>query len=83
MLLLLCQYVCSVQCLGRGGDGGALVSEIVHHLKSVVANGDAWVAADVLAKDVGLFETDGKTKLIRSVCEGAAEVLLSTLSVCG
>ena len=45
------------------------------HLKSVVTDGDAWVAVDVLARDVGLLETDGETKLITSVCEGADEIL--------
>ena len=41
----------------------------------VVANGDTWCAADVLAKDVGLLETDGETKHATSVCGGADESL--------
>lgn len=46
----------------------------LHHLRSVVANGVTW-GDDVLAKDVGLLETDGETKLATSVCERADETL--------
>ena len=70
------RLLCSVQCLGRGcGDGEAWVSEVLHYLKSVVANRDVWGDADVLATDVGLLETDGETKIATSLCEGAAESL--------
>ena len=46
------------------------------------ASEDAWDAADVLAKNVGLLETDGETKLTTSVCETADEMLWSILGVC-
>ena len=49
--------------------------EVLHYLKSVVADGDAWGDADVLATDVGLLETDGETKIATSLCEGAGESL--------
>ena len=45
-------------------------------LERLVANGDAWVAADILAKDGGLLETDGETKLVTSMSEGAQCVRL-------
>ena len=47
----------------------------LYRLRSVVANGFTWGADDVLAKDVGLLETDGETKLATSVCERADETL--------
>ena len=55
------------------GDGGAYVNKVLHNLKSAVANGDAWHAADVLAKDVSLLENDGEAKIFTSVCEAADE----------
>ena len=35
-----------------------------------MVDGDAWDVADVLAKDVGLFLTDGETKLATIECKG-------------
>ena len=46
------------------------------------ANGDAWDAAGVLVKNIGLLETDGATKFIASVCETADETLKSIHGVC-
>ena len=81
-------YVCMVlsqilfvqfSVLGEvAGDDGTQVTEVLHRLESVVADGDAWGAADFLAKDFGLLETDGDTKLATSVCKEADEV-----AVCG
>ena len=55
------------------GDGGTKVGEILHHLKGVVINGDAWDATDVLAYDFGLLKTDSKTKFSTCMCEPADE----------
>ena len=50
------------------GDGGTKVGEILHQLKDVVTNGDAWDAT-------GLLKTDSKTKLSTCTCEAADESL--------
>ena len=57
------------------GDSGAYVSEVIHHLGSVDASRDAFDAADVLAKDVGLLKTDGETIPTKSLCDTADETL--------
>ena len=49
--------------------------ENLHHLKDVVADGDAWDATEVLAHDVGLLKTDSKTKCPTCACEAADESL--------
>ena len=36
-----------------------------HHLEIVVANGEVWGPANILAKDVGLLETVGETRPAR------------------
>ncbi|KAK4305935.1 hypothetical protein Pmani_022209 [Petrolisthes manimaculis] len=63
-LLLLCRSTCSARHPGR--DGGAQVGEFCHHLKSMVADRDAWSAVDILAHDVSLLETDACAKLLTS-----------------
>ena len=57
------------------GDSGTKVGEILHHLKAVVTNGDAWYATDVLAHDFGLLQTDSKTKFSTCTCEAVEELL--------
>ena len=52
---------------------GAYVSELLLRLESLVADGDAWGAADFFAKDVGPLETDGDTKLATGVCKEVDE----------
>ena len=76
LLLLLYQYVCSVQHQeGVAGDGGTKVGEILYHLNGVVTNGDAWDAIDVLAHDFGYLKTESKTKFSTCICEAADESL--------
>ena len=57
------------------GDGGTKVGEILHHLKGVVTNRDAWDVNDVLAHDIGLLKTSSKTKFSTCTCEAADELL--------
>ena len=53
--------------------GGTKVGEILHHLKGVVTNGDAWGAIE--AHDFGLLKTDSKTKFSTCTCEAADKSL--------
>ena len=51
------------------------VGEILYHLKGVVTDGDALDVTEVLVHDVGLHNTDSKTKLSTCMCEAADELL--------
>ena len=57
------------------GDGRTKVGEILHHIKGVVTDGDAWDATEVLAHGVDFLKTDSKIKLSTTTCEAADEML--------
>ena len=57
------------------GDVGAQVGEVFDNLKGVVADGDLRSAADVLANDVGLLQTDGEAELGAGVSEAGVKPL--------
>ena len=65
------------------GDGGPEVGELVHHLKSVVADGDAGSAADVLTHDLGFLQADGETELTAGISKAVDETLKRFLGVGG
>ena len=49
----------------------------------MVADGDAWGAADVLTYDLGLLLADGEAKLCAGGCKAVDESLQRCLSVGG
>ena len=54
-----------VEVPGLSLEQEGLVHKDLHHLESVVANGEVWGPANILTKDVGLLETVGETRPAR------------------
>ena len=61
------------------GNDGAEIDELVYYLQGMVADGDCWCGADILAHDVGFLQADGEDELCACLCDSGDESLKSIL----